>query len=71
MRGSLANSMPAQNLANALIGVTFVTGVTVTVVTGVTLSNKQFWLDFDYSGGVPVYSREFGAASAAALIGAI
>ena len=65
MRGSLAKSMPAQNLANALIGVTFVTGVTVTGVTGVTLSNKQFCLDFDYSVDVPVYSGQFGAARAA------
>jgi hypothetical protein len=59
----LASIVPAQNPANALIGVTFVTGVTVTVVTGVTLSNKQFWLDFDYSGGVPVYSGQFGATA--------
>jgi hypothetical protein len=63
MRGSLANSMPAQNLANSLIGVTFETGVTVTGVTGVTLSKKQFWLDFDYSGIVPVYSGQFGASA--------
>jgi hypothetical protein len=63
MRGSLANSMPAQNLANTLIGVTFVTGVIVTGVTGVTLLNKQFWLDFDYSGIVPVYSGQFGASA--------
>jgi hypothetical protein len=42
MRGSLANSMPAQKPVNTLIGVTFVTGVTVTGVTGVTLSNAMF-----------------------------
>jgi hypothetical protein len=42
MRGSLANTMPAQNLVNALIGVTFVTGVTVTGVTVVTLLKAKF-----------------------------
>ncbi len=62
MESSLAINVPTENLANALIGVTFVTGVTVTGVTGVTLSNKQFWLDFDYSVDVPVYSGQFGAA---------
>jgi hypothetical protein len=59
----LARIVPTENLANTLIGVTFVTGVTVTGVTGVTLSNKQFWLDFDYSGIVPVYSGQFGASA--------
>jgi hypothetical protein len=62
----LASIVPTENLANALIGVTFVTGVTVTGVTGVTLSKKQFCLDFDYSGIVPVYSGQFGATGAAA-----
>jgi hypothetical protein len=62
----LASIVPTENLANALIGVTFVTGVTVTGVTGVTLSKKQFCLDFDYSGIVPVYSGQFVAASATA-----
>jgi len=66
MDSFLASIVPTENLANALIGVTFVTGVTVTGVTGVTLSNKQFFLDFDYSGIVPVYSGQFGAARAAA-----
>jgi hypothetical protein len=60
----LASIVPTENLANTLIGVTFVTGVTVTGVTGVTLSNKQFCLDFDYSGGVPVYSGQLNGASA-------
>jgi hypothetical protein len=63
MRGSLASIVPTENVANTLIGVTFVTGVTVTGVTGVTLSNKQFWLDFDYSVDVPVYSGQFGASA--------
>jgi hypothetical protein len=38
----LASIVPTENLASALIGVTFVTGVTVTGVTGVTLSNAMF-----------------------------
>ena len=42
MGSLLANTMPAQNLANALIGVAFVTGVTVTGVTVVTLSIARF-----------------------------
>jgi hypothetical protein len=37
MGSFLARIVPAQNLANASIGVTFVTGVTVTGVTVVTL----------------------------------
>ena len=57
MRGSLANTMPAQNLENASIGVTFVTGVTVTGVTGC----YTFYAGLYYSGDVPVYSLEFGA----------
>jgi phage terminase small subunit len=63
MKSSLAINVPTENLANAFIGVTFVTGVTVTGVTGVTLSKKQFCLDFDYSGIVPVYSGQFGASA--------
>ena len=59
MRGSLANTMPAQKLANALIGVTFVTGVTVTGVTGC----YTFYSGLYYSADVPVYSREFGASA--------
>ena len=59
MRGSLANTMPAQKLANALIGVTFVTGVTVTGVTGC----YTFYAGLYYSGGVPVYSGQFGASA--------
>ena len=58
MIGSLANTMPAQNLANASIGVTFVTGVTVTGVTGC----YTFYGGLYYSGDVPVYSREFSAS---------
>lgn len=71
MESSLAINVPTENLANALIGVTFVTGVTVTGVAGVTLSNKQFCLDFDYSGGVPVYSGNSGRERARQIIGAI
>jgi hypothetical protein len=42
MGSFLASIVPAQNLANALIGVTFVTGVTVTGVTVVTLLKARF-----------------------------
>ena len=42
MGSFLANIVPTENLANALLGVTFVTGVTVTGVTVVTLSNAMF-----------------------------
>jgi hypothetical protein len=55
----LANTMPAQNLANALIGVTFETGVTVTGVTGC----YTFYAGLYYSGGVRVYSGVFGASA--------
>lgn len=62
MEGFLANIVPAQNLANALIGVTFVTGVTVTGVTGCyTFSGGLY-----YSGDVPVYSGQFRAQARAA-----
>lgn len=61
MEGFLANIVPAQNLANALIGVTFVTGVTVTGVTGCyTFSGGLY-----YSGGVPVYLGQFRAQARA------
>jgi inosine-uridine nucleoside N-ribohydrolase len=61
MDSVLAINVPVGKPANALLGVTFVTGVTVTGVTVVTLSNKQFCLDFDYSVDVPVYSGQFRA----------
>ena len=54
----LARIVPAQNLANALIGVTFVTGVTVTGVTGC----YTFYAGLYYSGDVPVYLGKFGAS---------
>lgn len=61
MEGFLANIVPAQNLANALIGVTFVTGVIVTGVTGC----YTFYGGLYYSGGVPVYSGQFRARARA------
>jgi hypothetical protein len=59
MGSFLASIVPTENLANALIGVTFVTGVTVTGVTGC----YTFYAGLYYSGGVPVYSGQFGASA--------
>jgi hypothetical protein len=55
----LARIVPTENLANTLIGVTFVTGVTVTGVTG----SYTFYAGLYYSADVPVYSGQFGASA--------
>jgi hypothetical protein len=55
----LARIVPTENLENSLIGVTFVTGVTVTGVTGC----YTFYAGLYYSGGVPVYSGQLNGAS--------
>lgn len=59
MDSVLAINVPAQKPVNALIGVTFVTGVTVTGVTGC----YTFYAGLYYSADVPVYSGQFGASA--------
>jgi hypothetical protein len=59
MGSFLARIVPAQNLENTSIGVTFVTGVTVTGVTGC----YTFYAGLYYSGDVPVYLGQFGASA--------
>lgn len=55
----LANNVPSEKPVNTLNGVTFVTGVTVTGVTGC----YTFYAGLYYSGDVPVYSGQLNGAS--------